>query len=581
MADEPRNFDPTWTDPTEPGQDPIPLGDQEPTPTTGVPPSSLPPPLKGDEGIAVDYDGYAYVIRMDFDEADPVHPGTPGLWTGVVKDGLFYKVDFSALYSQIQGARDEFSGTIETGLLDIQTTLLNDQTAWQQTWEGRQTTYEGTITGRVAAFEIAQNNRQTLYENNATTSRQAFQTQETSARQAFEAAQVAARETFEDEQQAARLDYEGSLTARQGDFEAAEAQARTSFTTSEAAARQAFQTAQTTRQQDFETAELQNRAVFEQGVNTALGAQDAQIAALQASWAAYQTDINGRVTAAETTANEAKTIAQQAAAGVIADSSVTPQKLSQETLDLIASGGSGAATWDTLAGKPATFPPAPHRHPWSDLDDVPAFAPADHTHTWDSVTDKPTQFPPSLHSHSWGTITLKPTTFPPSAHRHAWADLDNVPATFAPAAHTHAWTDIADKPATFAPSAHTHSYNDLTDKPAIPGSRIDFSIFAAGKPLAGELLYSFVSHIPWTLPMNMVGSRASVGVNPTASASFSLKKNGTSIGSITISTAGVVTLGTFGAGNQAFVAGDVMSITAPTTQDATLADFSLSLYGTR
>lgn len=77
MADEPRGFNPGYVNPAEPGTDPIPVGDQAPTPTHGVPPESLPPPIKGGVGVTVSYDGRSYVIDVDTSDlyATP-KPGT-------------------------------------------------------------------------------------------------------------------------------------------------------------------------------------------------------------------------------------------------------------------------------------------------------------------------------------------------------------------------------------------------------------------------------------------------------------------------------------------------------------------------
>lgn len=49
------------------------------------------------------------------------------------------------------------------------------------------------------------------------------------------------------------------------------------------------------------------------------------------------------------------------------------------------------ATWDTLAGKPDTFAPAPHTHAYADLAGKPStFPPSTHTHSYNDLTDKPT-----------------------------------------------------------------------------------------------------------------------------------------------------------------------------------------------
>jgi hypothetical protein len=47
---------------------------------------------------------------------------------------------------------------------------------------------------------------------------------------------------------------------------------------------------------------------------------------------------------------------------------------------------------------------------------------------------------------TWSTLAGKPATFPPATHTHAYVDLTGIPTSFAPAAHTHAWADITGKP---------------------------------------------------------------------------------------------------------------------------------------
>lgn len=65
------------------------------------------------------------------------------------------------------------------------------------------------------------------------------------------------------------------------------------------------------------------------------------------------------------------------------------------------SGGPANVKWSSISGKPSTFPPSSHRHPWSAIDDVPL-----------NVTKPP-----------WGWIREKPTTFPPSPHTHCGDDI--------------------------------------------------------------------------------------------------------------------------------------------------------------
>lgn len=65
--------------------------------------------------------------------------------------------------------------------------------------------------------------------------------------------------------------------------------------------------------------------------------------------------------------------------------------------------------WESIKGKPATFPATPHTHSWEAIFNKPlTFTPSAHTHSWDAITSKPTQFPPVAHSHSWSSITDRP-----------------------------------------------------------------------------------------------------------------------------------------------------------------------------
>jgi hypothetical protein len=80
---------------------------------------------------------------------------------------------------------------------------------------------------------------------------------------------------------------------------------------------------------------------------------------------------------------------------------------------------------------------------------------------------------------------------------------------------------------------------------------------------------------------NASGSQYKNATNPTATAVFSILKNGSSVGSISVTTGGVATFSTTGGNPVSFAIGDVLSVTAPTPQDATLADVGAAFYGVR
>lgn len=102
-----------------------------------------------------------------------------------------------------------------------------------------------------------------------------------------------------------------------------------------------------------------------------------------------------------------------------------------------------------------------------------------------------------------------------------------------------------------------------------------------GKPGAGAIVLLFTAVRAVSLPANFAGAYGSCGNNPTATATYTVLKNGSSIGTISISTSGVFTFATTGGSAQSLAAGDRITATAPSTQDATLSDVAFTLTGTR
>lgn len=102
-----------------------------------------------------------------------------------------------------------------------------------------------------------------------------------------------------------------------------------------------------------------------------------------------------------------------------------------------------------------------------------------------------------------------------------------------------------------------------------------------GKPAAGALVLILTHVRAVSFAANFSGSYGTVGTNPTATATYTVKKNGSSIGTVAISTGGVFTFATSGGAAQSFAAGDRMTIEAPSPQDTTLADVGITLAGTR
>lgn len=110
------------------------------------------------------------------------------------------------------------------------------------------------------------------------------------------------------------------------------------------------------------------------------------------------------------------------------------------------------------------------------------------------------------------------------------------------------------------------------------GQAIDWSTFIGGKPAAAATVLFAKATRPFSLPAALAGSQSEAGTAATASSVFTVYKNATSIGTITVSAAG--TVGAFAAASKTdFAVGDKLKITAPGSQDGTLADISINLAG--
>jgi hypothetical protein len=138
-------------------------------------------------------------------------------------------------------------------------------------------------------------------------------------------------------------------------------------------------------------------------------------------------------------------------------------------------------------------------------------------------------------------------------------------------------------PTTGSAAAPTFRALVAADMPAATEPFLAFS-FLPSKPGASALVLAV--DIPSNLstvsfPGNFSGSVGKVGTNPTSTAAYDVKQNGSSIGGISISTSGVFTFTTTSGTAKAFAASDELTVVAPSSQDATLSDVRFTLAGTR
>ncbi len=109
----------------------------------------------------------------------------------------------------------------------------------------------------------------------------------------------------------------------------------------------------------------------------------------------------------------------------------------------------------------------------------------------------------------------------------------------------------------------------------------DIPCSLVGLPGAGATVLILTATRAVNFAANFSGAYGSVGFNPTSTATYTVKNGATTIGTVAISTSGVFTFATTGGTSQALAAGDRLTVTAPGSQDATLADVGFTFAGTR
>jgi hypothetical protein len=112
------------------------------------------------------------------------------------------------------------------------------------------------------------------------------------------------------------------------------------------------------------------------------------------------------------------------------------------------------------------------------------------------------------------------------------------------------------------------------------GPPYDIGVYFPGQPEADATLLQLVASRPFTLPADLTGSQGYAGTAPTSQADLDIQKNGASIGTITFAAA--TSTATFAFPSEVvFAAGDRLTVLAPGSQDASLADISITFKGTR
>lgn len=124
------------------------------------------------------------------------------------------------------------------------------------------------------------------------------------------------------------------------------------------------------------------------------------------------------------------------------------------------------------------------------------------------------------------------------------------------------------------------SFNFAGTRPASTAMvPFDMGIFIPGKPAAAAVVLRFNAVRAFVWKASLTGSVCNAGTASAASAVFTIKNNGSTIGTVTFSTSATGTI-SFTA-DVFFAVNDVITIVAPTLQDTTLADVALNFLGSR
>lgn len=110
-------------------------------------------------------------------------------------------------------------------------------------------------------------------------------------------------------------------------------------------------------------------------------------------------------------------------------------------------------------------------------------------------------------------------------------------------------------------------------------SSYDLRFGFTSTPTTDQIIDTIMIGRAITLPADLTGSLGQVRTNPTASFDLLLKDDGTTIATINIATDGSFTFTTVSGTAKSIAAGSVLTLVAPTTVDATVADMTMTILG--
>ncbi len=100
----------------------------------------------------------------------------------------------------------------------------------------------------------------------------------------------------------------------------------------------------------------------------------------------------------------------------------------------------------------------------------------------------------------------------------------------------------------------------------------------AGSATASLVVQRYIFADTVTFPAGLIGSQGTAGVPAAATATYHISKNGTNVGTMVF--AAGATTATFAMGSAtAYLAADILTVVAPASPDATLANLAWNFVG--
>lgn len=127
-----------------------------------------------------------------------------------------------------------------------------------------------------------------------------------------------------------------------------------------------------------------------------------------------------------------------------------------------------------------------------------------------------------------------------------------------------------------APTFRALAAADLPSQPFV------FGAYLPGKPTASYYIpFDMPGDISPAYPANFANATGKCGANPTSTVTITITDNGTTIGTISVSTGGVVTFATTGGTSGTVTAGHEVQAVFPASPDATFSDFRFTMRWSR